>query len=275
MLSFQSSRWQMLKGISCGFVLVALASLQALAEDSPLKVFVLAGTSNMTGGGARTAELSEELRQPQKDVLVFQGGGMWTPMEAGKVPRRGNNFGVEVSFGRAMAKHFGEPIGIITGGMSTASPDQGGYAGIVASVKAAQKSRPIVIAGMCVQLYEVDSRTEETAKAYPQNIVRYIESARRDFGNPDMPFVKNKVLTPTSDPSKIAVTPQSLPVSNFVFLEMVRKDEAAIDLPGFGRTDLDDLPRGGDKVHYDTKGILELGERHAATMIELLKAAKK
>lgn len=259
---------------SSRFIVVVLIwaalGLAAAAAEPPLQVFVLAGTSNMTGSGARTAELSDEQRQPRKDVLVFQGGD-WLPLEAGKSPQRGDKFGVEVSFGTAMAEHLGHPIGIILGSMRTASPEQGAYAQMVRTVQAAQKTRPIVITGMVVQLFEDDARTEEMAQAYPRNITRYIESARRDFGNPAMLFVKNKVLTPQEDRSKLAVTPQSLPLSGFPFLEKLGNDEATLEIPGFGRTDLADLPRGRDKVHYDTKGILELGQRHAATMIMLLK----
>jgi hypothetical protein len=223
----------------------------------------------MTGGGARVADLSDEQRQPQKDVLVFQGGG-WVPLEAGKAPSRGNNVGIELGFGQTMAKHLGQPVGIITGPMRTASPDESGYASIVRSVQAAQKSRPIVVVGMAVQLYEVDSRTEESAKAFGQNLTKYVESARRDFGNENLLFAKNKALAPRTDSTPPEV--QTLPAGGFPHLEVIRAAETSLKLPGFGLTNLDDLPRGPDKVHYDTKGILELGKRHAATLIALMKA---
>ena len=36
----------------------------------------------------------------------------------------------------------------------------------------------------------------------------------------------------------------------------------------------DDVPRGGDKVHFNTEGRLEMGKRFAAAMIELIKVDK-
>jgi hypothetical protein len=241
----------------------------SLSADEPLPVFVLAGTSNMTGGGARVADLTDEQRLPQKDVLIFQGGS-WVPLEAGKAPSRGNNVGIELGFGQTMAKHLGKQVGIITGPMRTASPDESGYASIVRSVQAAQKSRPIVVVGMAVQLYEVDSRTEEGAKAFGQNLTKYIESARRDFGNEKLVFAKNKALAPRTDGTPADV--QTLPAGGFPHLEIIRAAETSLQLPGFGLTKLDDLSRGRDNVHYDTKGILELGKRHAETIIGLMKS---
>lgn len=35
--------------------------------------------------------------------------------------------------------------------------------------------------------------------------------------------------------------------------------------------DCDDVPRGGDRIHYTTKGQLEFGKRFATAMIELMK----
>src|SRR6187401_2110531 len=75
-------------------------------KDRPLKVFVLAGTSNMLGGPAKTENLPEDLRQPVKNVLVNQKGE-WSPIEGGK-----NLVGNEATFGQAMSKHLGEPTGI-------------------------------------------------------------------------------------------------------------------------------------------------------------------
>jgi len=254
-------------------VLIAWGGSAARAQEPPLKVLVLAGTSNLTGSGARIAELPDDLKQPQKDVLVYQGGA-WVPLDPGKAPLRGNgksNFGVEVTFGQAMTRHPGQPIGIITGSMRTTSPD-GGYAQLVRTVNDAKKSRPIIIAGMSVQLFEAsDAKIEEMATAFPTNLTRYIESARRDFGNAAMPFAKNRALPLQPNDKTLALPPNSLPQSGFPYLDVLRKAEASIDLPGFRLIDLDDLPKGRD-VHYNTQGILELGKRHAAAMLELLKA---
>src|SRR5687767_8199503 len=87
----------------------SLALLQAAdgAAARPLKVFVLAGTSNMLGGPAKIEVLPDDLREPLAEVLTYQGGE-WVPIEAGN-----NLVGNEATFGRAMAKHLGQPVGIV------------------------------------------------------------------------------------------------------------------------------------------------------------------
>src|SRR5688500_13597212 len=85
------------------------ALLQAAegADARPLKGFVLAGTSNMLGGQAKIENLPDDLREPLAEVLTFRGGE-WAPIEPGK-----NLVGNEATFGRAMAKHLGQPVGIV------------------------------------------------------------------------------------------------------------------------------------------------------------------
>ena len=74
-------------------VLSAVSSRDLLqaGEDAavrPLKVFVLAGTSNMLGAPAKVENLPADLREPLAEVLTYRGG-QWAPIEAGKnLPRQ-------------------------------------------------------------------------------------------------------------------------------------------------------------------------------------------
>ncbi|MFA4943771.1 MAG: sialate O-acetylesterase [Lentisphaeria bacterium] len=233
----------------------------ARAEEPPLKVFVFAGTSNLAGLGANVTELPDDLKGQQKDVLVWQDGA-WTPLVPGKAPAKpGKMFGPEVTFGQAMTKHLGEPIGIITGGLGQFAvidhPEI--YAGLVNKVKAAQKSRPIVIAGLLIQAGERDGVTEALANAFPKNLTNFIDRVRKDFGTPAMPIVVNLAIPNTT------MAP---------FVDVVRKAELSAKLPGFAVADCDDVQRGGDKIHYTTKGEIEFGKYFATAMIDLLKADK-
>jgi hypothetical protein len=218
-----------------------------------LKVFVLAGTSNMLGAPAKIDKLPEELRQPLKDVLVSQKGE-WVPVEGGKTL-----VGNEATFGLAMAKHLGEPIGIVWISAASTSGKSPG-AGISNMVKSARdKGRPIVIAGMLVDVSYRDGIKEETAKPYGENLVRWVETTRKEIGNDRLPIVMNRAIPPGPG------TP---------FLEVVRKAQDAAQLPSFRVFNCDDVSRGGDKVHFNTEGRLEMGKRFAAAMIELMKAEK-
>jgi hypothetical protein len=102
-----------------------------------------------------------------------------------------------------------------------------------------------------------DGLKEETAKAYQEGLVRWIETVRRDIGNEKLPIVMNRAIPP------LPSTP---------YLELVRQAQDSVKLPNFRVFDCDDVSKGGDKVHFNTAGRLEMGKRFAAGMIELLKA---
>jgi hypothetical protein len=233
--------------------LILLVTLPATAgeRERPLKVFVLAGTSNMLGAPAKIDKLPDDLRQPLKDVLVYQKGD-WVPLEAGK-----NLVGNEAVFGQAMTKHLGEPVGIIW--ISVASASGKSPAASINNIvtQAREKGRPIVIAGMLLDVSFRDGIKEETAEAYGENLPRWIESTRRDLGNPHLPIVMNRAIPP---------------VPRSPYLDLVRKAQDAVKLPSFRVFHCDDVTRGGDKVHFNTEGRLEMGSRFAAAMIELMKA---
>jgi hypothetical protein len=241
------------KSFLAPLLLLAALATSAPAEDPPLKVFILAGTSNMLGANAKPENLPEDLKGPQKDILVYRGGE-WTPLEAGK-----NLVGNEATFGQAMTKHLGEPIGIVWISVRyVASPSIGPNINNI--VKQSQaKGRPIEIAGLLLDVSFGDGLKEETAKTYGENLQKWIEATRRDLGNDKLPTVMMRAIPP------LPSTP---------FLEIVRKAQDDLKLPSLHVIPCDDVPRGGDKVHFNTTGRLEMGKRYAAGMIELLKAEK-
>lgn len=128
-------------------------------KERLLKVFVLAGTSNMLGAPAKIDNVPEDLRQPVKDVLIYQKGE-WVPVEAGKTL-----VGNEGTFGRAMARHLGEPVGIVWISVPSVSQASPGVR-LASMVKQARdKGRPILIAGMLLDASYRDGAKEEDAKA--------------------------------------------------------------------------------------------------------------
>ncbi|MFA4943782.1 MAG: sialate O-acetylesterase [Lentisphaeria bacterium] len=242
---------------TCIVITLALAMFPsaAQAEEHPLKVFVFAGTSNL--GSGTVSELPNDLKQPQKDVLVWQGNA-WVPLDPGKAPLQGNggSFGPQVTFGQVMSKYFGQTIGIIMTGLG-AVDDHKGYDRIVKTVQEARKSRPIVIAGLLIQAGERDGWTEERAHAFQQNLTGLMESARRDFGNPAMLGSINLVIMGAS-----------------TFGKIIRNTETTFDMPGFRAIDCDDLPRI-DGIHYTSTGQMEFGKRFAGAMIDLMKGVSQ
>ncbi len=222
------------------------------AAVRPLKVFVLAGTSNMLGAPAKVENLPADLREPLAEVLTYRSG-QWTPIEAGK-----NLVGNEATFGRAMAKHLGEPVGIIWTSVRYVASDSPGPAIQNIVKQSREKGRPVEIAGMLLDVSYGDGNKEETAKAYGDGLTRWVETARRDLGE-NLPIVLMRAIPPRSSPSP---------------LETVRRVQDGLKLPSFRLVNSDEIERGGDRVHFTTAGRLELGRRYAAAMIELLPAAK-
>jgi hypothetical protein len=235
-------------------ILLVPISVTGEEKERPLKVFVLGGTSNMLGAPAKVDNLPEDLRMPLKEVLVYKNGE-WAPLEAGK-----NLVGNEATFGRAMVKHLGEPIGIVWISVASASGNSPGNSINNMVKQSREKGRPIVIAGMLLDVSYRDGIKEETAKAYGENLVRWVETTRKDLGDAKLPIVMNRAIPPGPR------TP---------YLEVVRKAQDAVKLPNFRVFNCDDVSRGGDKVHFNTEGRLEMGKRFAAAMIELIKADKE
>jgi len=219
------------------------------ADEPPLPVFVLAGTSNMLGANAKLENLPQELQEPTKDVLSLQKGE-WAPLEPGK-----SLVGNEAVFGQAMAKHLGRPVGIhwiSVRYVESPSPEPG-LNNLVKQAR--ERGRPIEIVGLLLDVSYGDGQKEETAKAYGEGVVRWVETLRRDLGNVNLPVVLMRAIPPPSAKSH---------------LETVRQAQDAVKLPNYRLVNSDDIERGGDRVHFTTAGRLMLGRRYAEAMIELM-----
>lgn len=229
------------------------ALLQAAdgAAARPLKVFVLAGTSNMLGGPAKLETLSDDLREPSAEVLTYRSG-QWVPIEAGK-----DLVGNEATFGRAMAKHLRQPVGIVWISVPYVASNSPGPAIQNIVKQSGEKGRPVEIAGMLLDVSYGDGNKEETAKAYAEGLTRWVKTVRRDLDDANLPIVLMRAIPPLSSTSP---------------LETVRRAQDGLKLPSFRLVNSDEIERGGDKVHFTTAGRLELGRLYAAAMIELLPA---
>ena len=230
-----------------------------LAEEKPLKVFILAGQSNMLGKG-KVHELPAELKGPQKLVQMTLNGKGWAALSPSK--KEDGSVGLEFSFAKEMSSRLNQPIGIIKqaiGGTSLAkdwNPEapKSLYANLLVKVLAAQQARRVEIVGMCWLQGERDSRQQEMADSYAENLSRFIRRARKDFHSLNMFFVAGRVNPP------------------YPFIKAVRLAQEKCPLPGYAFVDCDKLSKipPGD-LHYDTKGLVELGRKFADAMLSLMK----
>lgn len=254
----------MMIGLSMG----ALSGGNALAADEqPLKVFVLAGQSNMDGRGG-AADLPVEWKQPVTNAVIFDGKS-WVPVKPARgtpgEPDRWGSFGPELGFSRQMSEKFGQPIGIVKHGTSGTSlakdwdlkDPKSHYYLMLNKIRAAEQSRKIEIVGMLWMQGESDSCFEPMAKAYAANLEALIQASRKDFGGPKMLFVAGRVNPPES---------------GYRFVKIVRKAQESCRLPGYAFVDCDGFATYGqaDLVHFNVSGQMALGQAFADTMLGLL-----
>lgn len=253
------------RALACLPLLVALAGVAGEppdGKDEPLPVFVLAGQSNMDGAG-HAAELPDELKGPLAHVLFTRFWGTeLKPLEPAKVDK---NFGPEVTFGAAMAKHLKRPVGLLklsSGGTSLeehwnpASEDKRGLykrlTGYITGIQAKQKN--IKIAGMLWMQGEADAKYHsKTVEQYREKLEALIDGCRKEFGAPDMAFVCGRINPPGA-----------------AYIKQVREAQETVKRKHYAWIDCDDLEKHEDKLHYNAKGQLELGRRFAQAMLKLM-----
>ena len=248
-------------------VLLVASSVRAAekAVDDALPVFILAGQSNMAGGG-RVKELPDDLKAPQKDALFVQfWGSKWAPL----TPKK--SFGPEVGFAREMTRKLKRSVGIIklaSGGTSMAvhwnpvktEPKKKGtgvmYTRLIGYVKRLRKThKNIKIVGMLWMQGEADSRYHaKTMESYRDNLETLIDNCRREFGNKNMAFVCGRVNPP-----------------NWPYQKQVREAQETVRRKNYAWVDCDDLAMHKDKLHYNTEGQLQLGKKFAEAMLKLMK----
>ncbi len=239
------------------------------ASESPLKVFICAGQSNMVGKRSTPADLTDaSLREPQRN-LIFRNGE-WQQIEPGRSQSPdGFGFGPEISFTAQMSEALNEPIGIIK--YSKASTSLGGhwnparknekalYPQLKELVVAAQKSRKIEIVGVIWMQGESDALDDKSAASYGENLDKLIVAFRSDFETPNMLFVAGRI-----NPKQ-----QTGPFNEKV--TAVRAHIEKCTASGYAWVDCDDLPKVKDDVHYTTAGLETLGLRMAEAMSRLMK----
>ncbi len=177
-------------------LLLGMSGHALRAADKPLKVFILAGQSNMVGWGDST-KLTGTMRNGSDRILMFENG-KWQPLKPfakakpnqRKVGLTEYSFGPEIGFAHEMAKAWpNETIGIVklaVGGTSilTWKPkwskedaDRVGqgrlgslYKKLITKVEQAGKSRPIEIVGFLWLQGGGDMKNVSVAKEYLNNL---------------------------------------------------------------------------------------------------------
>jgi hypothetical protein len=269
------------------FVLAATAAVLSLARISggapAVKVYILAGQSNMDGRG-RKSELVGDLARwdkPQADVRIAYSNSTrrgpyatdgFVPLEPGysvppgtkerKLP--GETFGPEVSFGRATANaNPGVRIVLIKfseGGTSLHKDwmpgvaHDGLYPQFLALVRRSLKSlrdagEEPQLAGMIWHQGESDASLADGE--YEKLLTDFIAHVRADLDAPQLPFVIGEVYdNGHRDRVRAGQRATAAAVANVKFVSVAG------------------LVTGDNGTHFDTPSQIELGRRLAAALAD-------
>ena len=190
------------------FILATIA-LTAPCYAAPIKVFVMAGQSNMVGSGGEST-LPEALRSPQDDVLFnWQIRTNETRFSDGFEALRpltgiGGTFGSEITFGRALADALTEDVAIV----KVAYVGRGlerwwvpwrnelfqvmtSHTDAALADLVSQGYTPEV-AGFAWVQSQADANWEYAANRYEQNLESMVGAFRDHYNDPDLIFMQNQ-----------------------------------------------------------------------------------
>lgn len=246
------------------FLTFLLGYFPILLEGAHYKVFLLGGQSNALGR-APSSELPTSpvnLQVPQDDVLFYFGSTL-TTLRPGS-GRETTEFGLEVSFGRAVADAFPtDNIAIIkyAAGATTLynhwAPGSGPHytafrntvtAGL-AAIQAAGHTTEII--GMLWHQGESDAIDGQQA-AYQTNLTAFITDIRNRYGA-DLPFLIGEIRR-SNGPAFVKVADAQIAVA--------AADSNAVFVPA---SDLSFL----DIYHFDAPSQITLGKRFSSAYISL------
>jgi hypothetical protein len=262
---------------------LAVFMLGSLCYGAPVRVFVLAGQSNMSGGGAMddlpTAPF--DLTQPQADIgyhFLIKGPNPnmatdWSPLRPLWPGFTGTTYGPELTFGQRLAEQFpGESVAIIkvaangTDLQNAWAPNADPpsvYQAMIDHVALAMGQlqaagdEPVISGFVWVQ-GSGDASNEAKGTEYEANLNELIASVRADWGMNNLPVVFNQYHVDSSRSSDgIAAVRQS------------QANVAAAD-PWAEIVNFDDLTLKSDFIHYTGPTQIELGYRLADAYISLV-----
>ncbi|MGV6809898.1 MAG: sialate O-acetylesterase [bacterium] len=216
-------------------------------------IYVLAGQSNMMGK-THTQELPARYRQQPPNVRFYYQGRQ--RQLADDV-----YFGPEISFAHQVASVFPDDQHIIIKYVASGSyirewsPKQPLYQGLLRQIQLVNLPEALSTIDAIVWMQgESDCRSTQLAQQYGRRLHQFITQLRRDLASPNSLFIMG------------GVSPQN---QGFPAVEQVRVQQQAIHqtVTNTRYIETNDLPTF-DNTHFNTDGLLALGERFAAAYIE-------
>ena len=259
-----------------------------------MKVFVLAGQSNMVGWGD-SLKLPKALQIGSNRVLMFENGE-WQPLKPFKKTSRKQHkfgmkefsFGLEIGFAHELAKAWpDETIGIVKfaiGGTSiltwkpdwsTQDADRVGqerhgslYKKLMAKIERARQDRNMEIEGFLWLQGGGDMKKNDVAQEYLDNLKSLVAAVRKDTGVSNCSFIfgssRNHEIP--DDLSKLVPNRRDgrWPAAEWV---LKAQWDAQQEIPHAKMVILRDIETHPMNVHYNTEGQLTVGRLFAQAVL--------
>ncbi len=215
--------------------------------------FLLIGQSNMAGRGFRND--ADEINNPKIKVLR---NGRWLDMFFPVNPDRpfsGRN--LAESFADLYAKEHNVDVGLIPcadGGTSLEQWREGGLLYDNAIYQAKLAMRTSTIAGILWHQGEADC-SAELYPLYEEKIIKIINAFRKDLDLYDVPFLCGGL----GDFLKDCTFDENL--KNYYYINSTL-EKIAKNTPMTGYVPATGLLSNDDKLHFNTKALMEFGERY-------------
>ena len=238
-----------------------------------MKVFLLAGQSNMVGYGLNR-ELPNGFAAPTRSkIATHMTQREWRPLAPG-FGRDKNYFGPEITFEREISRFYPSDrlffVKVSHGGTSlaydwfTAREPNGEcgawyalfrdtYRAMLATLDSPEIAGMLWMQGESDCYFETD---RPKAVVYEENLLRFFGGVRRDAGLPHMPIVVGQISASLS----------------WAYGSIVREAQkcACEQADRVMLVPTYDLSISSDGTHYDTRGQLELGSRFAQALTTLI-----
>ncbi len=241
-------------------------------ETKPVKVFILAGQSNMDGCGIGE-DLPKKYQSSPTNVVAWDNNKkIWVDLvETTFSIRREKQFGPEMAFAHALSAAYPNfTIGIVkTSGGGTKLynhwlPDSVMYRRCFQNFENAthqliETKQTYELSGMLWMQGESDSETLEMANAYEKNLTAMFADVRKKTQKPDLPIVMGRISS-----SLLKKTPW---VFDYTKIVQKAQDDVAAQDPHVQIINTDKLSTLEDNTHFDTKAQLKLGKQMARLML--------
>lgn len=243
---------------------VFLAGMPALAlqaQPAGMKLFLLAGQSNMAGRGV----ITPEDQAPIPGVFALNKEMAWGPaVDPIHFDKPIAAVGLARSFARTLLRFAPQQkIGFVPAAMGGSSLDEWKPGGALFA-QAVQRAKAAAPAGtLCGILWhqgEADSGKEELARSYTSRWVPTMNALRGELGSPELPVVVGQLG------EFLRTTEGGSPFSGIVNEHLAQLPLRTRRVAFVSSAGLKDK---GDSIHFDTAGLHEFGRRYGLAYLGL------